>query len=162
MGVVDTGFILVAGYIEGAVIFSNFNSTDESNISLEVNPYSEPLFSNSVAVYGIADSASTIGVNDLSKATYLGSFANLSSLKFNQEAYFNVTSFVQSAQGTDFEFILVDNDGVDNFSSVEQNYGTPSGLEVITAPEPSTWELLFGGLGLLVFSRRFRMTPRLK
>jgi hypothetical protein len=147
--VVDNGYVLADGYIEGALDFAKASLPTTGNLFLEVNPYGEPNTATSVSVYGLSNAASTIQPSDWGTGVYVGSFANVSSLGYGQEDLLNITSFVQSSSGPYVEFLLEGNGGDALFSSLENNYGTPSGI--IATPELSIWAMLLGGLGLLAF-----------
>jgi hypothetical protein len=149
--VVNNGYVVADGYIEGALDFSKASLPTTENLFLEVNPYGEPNTATSVSVYGLSNAASTIQPSDWGTGVYVGSFANVSSLGFGQEDLLNITNFVQSSSGPYVEFLLTGNGGDALFSSLDSNYGTPSGI--IATPEPSTSALLLGGLGLLAFWR---------
>jgi hypothetical protein len=140
---------------EGALVFSEFNSSAYSNVSLEINPYGEPMWDSNLNVYGFSSTTGTFSPGEYGMGTYLGTYTNLSSIGFGQEAFLNITSFVQSNTAPYFGILLQDPNtadiGPDVLSSTRYNYGNPS--EIIASPEPSSWMLaLIASIVLMSFA----------
>lgn len=124
------GYVLVAGYIQGIVIFPTAPITGSVSAAfLTVNPYGLPLFDPDVDVYGIPENRSTISAEDGNAGTYLGTL-HLPNLGFGQDASFDVTAFMATNHTPYVGFNLRDGSGADVFSSMEYNYGHPSQLHV--------------------------------
>ncbi|MGD0651597.1 MAG: hypothetical protein ABSA97_10745 [Verrucomicrobiia bacterium] len=143
------GYVLVAGYIQGIVIFPTapiWGSIGQA--VLTVNPYGLPLFSTDIDVYGIRENSGFISANDANAGTYLGTMHLPSNLGYGQDASFDVTSFMLTANSAYVGFNLRDTGGPDVLSSMEYNYGHPSQLHVTVVPDQSsTWELFVLALG---------------
>jgi hypothetical protein len=151
-------YLLVAGYIVGEVDFSTaaFKGLVESAV-FSVNPYGLPLFGPQLDVYGFASSSSTISEADLASPTLIGTWILPSSLGFGQDAFFDVTKFLQSVQTPYVDIILKNSGGTDVFSSTQYNYGHPSQLTVVT-PEPAAGALVLLGLPFVYLLRRVPKT----
>jgi hypothetical protein len=151
-------YLLVAGYIVGEVDFSTaaFKGLVESAV-FSVNPYGLPLFGPQLDVYGFASSSSSISEADLASPTLIGTWILPSSLGFGQDAFFDVTKFLQSVQTPYVDIILKNSGGTDVFSSTQYNYGHPSQLTVVT-PEPAAGALVLLGLPFVYLLRRVSKT----
>jgi len=66
-------------------------------------------------------------------------------------------TFVGSVRGSYFGIVLKADSGVDIFSSLEYNYGNPSGL--IAIPEPAGYSVLFSS-AILISLCAFRRVGR--
>jgi hypothetical protein len=144
-GVVLTNIDLRTGDSEHCDLqFSSFNSSIYSSIDLGLSPYALPLFGNPVSVYGYDNASGQLAGSDYNAGTLLGELVLPSNLEFGQYAFFDVTSFVQSAKGSYFGFELR-SDGSDVFCSV--NEGSPE--LVATVPEPSFLALI--GLAVVIW-----------
>ena len=157
-GGVNTGDYLVTApppsEEQGDLQFASFNSALYSSVLLELNSYGvPPLFGNPVLVYGYDNASGTLSQSDFNAGTYLGAWTFPANLLPGQEEFFDVTTFVQSEQGSYFGFDLR-SDGVDNFSSTAINYGIPPELIAIEVPEPSVGVLTAIG-GLLIGARKW-------
>jgi PEP-CTERM motif len=158
----NRSYVLVTGTVaNGGVVGDVDFSTAafEGNLAsaiFSVNPYALPLFGTQLTVYGYASSSSTISIADLASPMFIGTWTLPSNLGYGQDAYFDVTAFLQSVQ-TPYVDIILMGSGTDVFSSTEYNYGQPPQLTV-TTPEPSTAILLFLGISVLCFSLRMRKT----
>jgi hypothetical protein len=145
-----------AGF-EGDLQFSSFDTSLYTSIFLELNLASWSLQSTSLYVYGYDNASGTLSGADYNAGTDLGQWNVPLDLNFNQEILFDVTTFVQSAQGPFFGFELqVHDDGADYFTSRAYNNGIPPAL-IAVVPEPgiSTLVALAIGLGLLSRMDRF-------
>jgi len=149
-------YVLVSGYIVGEVDFStsSFKGQVESAL-FSVNPYALPLFGPQLDVYGFASSSSTISQADLVSPTFIGTWTLPSNLGYGQDAFFDVTNFLQSVQTPYVDIILENSGGTDVFSSTQYNYGHPSQLTVLT-PEPAAGALLLLGFPFAYLLRRVR------
>lgn len=127
------GYLLVSGYIQGAVKFPTSSiSGTVTQAKLTVNPYGLPLWGLSVDVYGFTSSSGLIDAASANAGTYLGTWMLPANLGYGQDAYFDVTGFVAAnASASYLGFNLRTPDGgTDVFSSIEYNYGHPSQLLV--------------------------------
>ena len=138
-GSVDTGVYLDAGSsIHGALEFAAFNTSPNTSILLEVNPYALPLFATNVNVYGFDGGTGTLASSNYNSGTLIGVWTLPPGLNYGQAATFDVTAFVNSTKGPYFGFILTDSwiRGAIFFSSTTENYGTPPELYVVS-PVPA-------------------------
>jgi len=134
--------------IEGDLQFASFDASPYTSIYLELNLASWPLQSTPLYVYGYDNASGTLSGADYNAGTYLGQWNVPLDLNFNQEILFDVTSFVQSAQGSFFGFELqVHDSGADLFTSSAYNYGIPPAL-IAVIPEPGSSALVALGIGL--------------
>ncbi|MGA2322620.1 MAG: PEP-CTERM sorting domain-containing protein [Sedimentisphaerales bacterium] len=148
-GNMDTDSELISwGSAKGVMEFpvSSINGQITS-ATLSINPYALPLHDYLLHVYGYQSNDGRLTASDYYAGTYLGDWT-LPNLYFKQDAYFDVTTFMQTVR-TPYAGFIIQCDGMDFFSSLEYNYGHPSQLTVTTVPEPATL-LLFtlGGLAL--------------
>jgi len=147
-------YVLVSGYIVGEVDFSTSSFKGQVvNALFSVNPYALPLFGPQLDVYGFASSSSTISQTDLVSPTFIGTWTLPTNLGYGQNAFFDVTSFLQSVQTPYVDIILENSGGTDVFSSTQYNYGHPSQLTVLT-PEPAAGALLLLGFPFVYLLRR--------
>jgi hypothetical protein len=148
-------FLLVAGYIQGIVRFPTAQITGPvSQATFTLNPYALPLFDLTVDVYGIASGAGNATYGDAFAGVPLGTFVLPPNLGFGQDASFDVTAFVASANAPYIGFNLRTDSGTDDFSSLSENYGHGPQLHVTFVPEPSTIALAFPALAALPLRRR--------
>ena len=133
--------------IEGDLQFASFDASPYTSICLELNLGSWPLQSTPLYVYGYDNASGTLSGADYNAGTYLGQWDIPLDLNFNQEILFDVTSFVQSAQGPFFGFELqVHDSGADLFTSTAYNYGIPPAL-IAVIPERGSSALVALGIG---------------
>lgn len=152
----DGHYVLASGYIQGAVKFSSASiSGTVTQALLALNPYAMPLHGPSVDIYGYGTTIGPLDVSDANAGTFIGTLILPPDLNFGQDAFFDVTAFVEDTNAPFLSFNLRTT-GTDVFSSLEYNYGHPSQLIVTLAtPEPSTLLLLgIGTLGLGLRRRR--------
>lgn len=151
------GFLLVAGYVQGVVKFStaSFSGHVDSAL-LSLNPYALPLFGPSVDVYGIASNTGDISMADADTGTFLGTLILPPNLTFGQDAFFDVSSFLQTVSAPFVSFNLrTPNGGTDVFSSLEASTGHPSQLTVsFSVAEPSTVLLVSLAMAGLIAATR--------
>lgn len=153
-GVNTTNYLLASGSIRGVVEFSlNQISAPIAQAFLSVNPYGLPLFGNPVDVYAYESYDGLLTSSDYDAGTFLGSWLLPSDLNYGQDAFFEVTQFLQTLSSPFVGFNLrTAPGGTDVFSSLEYNYGHPSQLTITTIatpiPEPSS-VLGFLALGTL-------------
>jgi hypothetical protein len=153
----DDAYVLVSGYIQGAIKFSASPITNPiSQAFLTLNPYGLPLFGPSVDIYGYGTTEGQLVESDADAGAYLGTLLLPPDLGFGQDVFFDVTSFLTAVSAPYIAFNLR-SDGTDVFSSLEYNYGHPSQLIVTfasTVTEPTGWALLLtAGLLLMVLRR---------
>lgn len=143
-------YVLASGYIVGDVDFSTgLFKGDVANAEFSVNPYGLPLWGSSVNVYGFASTSSTISMADLASPTFLGTWVLPSNIGYGQDAFFNVTQFLQGVNTPYVDIILISPNGTDVFSSLQSNYGHPSQLTV-TTPESSVLAFLVVAFALFI------------
>jgi hypothetical protein len=145
----DGAYVLVSGYIQGDVKFSSSSITGPvAAVFLTLNPYGLPLFGKEVAVYGYGTAIGQLDVTDADAGAFLGTLVLPDNLGFGQDAFFDVTSFVNSTTAPYLAFNLR-TIGTDVFSSLEYNYGHPSQLVVTTVvSEPAGLSLVLTGLAV--------------
>jgi hypothetical protein len=156
--VADGDYVLVDGYIQGAIKFSSAPITGPvGSALLSLNPYGLPLWGPSIDVYGYGTTEGQLVDADANAGTYLGTWNLPADLGFGQDAYFDVTSFLMTVSAPFIAFNLRST-GTDVFSSLEFNYGHPSQLIVELAafavPEPSGWASFLIAAALLIWLRR--------
>ena len=156
----NTGYLLVgANGWDGVVKFAlpTFQGSID-HVFLSINPYGLPLWGNPIDVYGYETQSGMLDATDFHAGTFLGSW-QLPPLGYGQDAFFEVTAFLQSVSSSFVGFTLRSGD-VDVLSSLHYNYGHPSELIVTTLiPEPSS--VILGAaalpiLALALFRRRLR------
>lgn len=147
----DSDYVLVAGYIQGALKFSSAAILGTvSQALLSFNPYGLPLWDLSVEVYGYGTTVGQLEDADANAGSFLGTLMLPPDLGYGQDVFFDVTAFVRNLNAPFIAFNLRSDD-TDIFSSLEFNYGHPSQLWVTTTAdvsEPSQLALL--GLALTV------------
>jgi len=143
--------VLAAFYIQGIVKFSSEAITGPvAQAFLTLNPYSLPLFGQNLEVYGYGTTLGQLDETDGNAGALLGTLVLPLDLGFGQDAFFDVTAFVNTVNAPFLAFNLRSPDGVDDFSSLELNYGHPSQLLITFAvPEPPLAILL--GAALLAY-----------
>jgi len=144
----EGAFVLVSGYIQGDVKFaSNSISGAVTQALLSLNPYGLPLFGNEVSIYGYGTAIGALDDSDADAGVLLGILMLPPILGFGEDVFFDVTSFVASANAPFLAFNLRTTDS-DVFSSLEFNYGHASQLLVTTTAlaEPAPGALLLAGL----------------
>lgn len=146
--VVDgTDYVGTGGYVQGDVKFSMATlQRPQSQVLLTLNPYAQPLWGRQVDVYGYGTSEAALDVSDADAGTFLGTLVLPDNLGYGQDAFFDVTAFVNGVHAPYVAFNLR-SDGTDLFSSLEYNDGHPSELLAIAAPvpEPASAALMLAG-----------------
>ena len=153
--VVTIQYLLASITIQGVVEFPMSSiASPITRAYLSVNPYGLPLWDLSVSMYGYESSDGALTSSDYNAGTFLGTLMLPDRLNYGQDAFFDVTSFLQTVGGPYVGFNLRTDAGTDVFSSLESNYGHPAQLTVTMVPEPSTVLLLLSGiLGLVGITR---------
>ncbi len=150
-GSVDTGVYLDAGStIHGALEFAAFNTSPNTSILLELNPYGLPLFATNVNVYGFDGGTGTLASSNYNSGTLIGVWTLPPGLTYGQAATFDVTAFVNSTKGPYFGFILTAGSGGDVFSSTSKNYGTPPELYAVSPVPPPLLTSTLAGNRIIV------------
>jgi hypothetical protein len=143
----DGAYVLVSGYIQGAVKFPTAAIPEAiTQAILTLNPYGLPLFGEVIDVYGYGTALGQLDETDANAGTFLGALVVPDDIGYGDDIAFDVTAFVL---GTEAPFIAfnVRSAGLDVFSSLEFNYGHPSQLLVTAeAPEPASMVLMISGL----------------
>ena len=144
--------VLVSSYIYGDIHFATSAFAGQvGDAKLSVNPIALPLFAQQIDVYGLTTTSSMLQYSDSNATDFLGTWTLPQGLYFGQDAYFDVTSFLQSANTPYVAFILRSSN-TDVFSSLHDNLGHASQLTIQTVPEPASILLL--SAGALPFLRR--------
>ena len=154
---VPANFVLVAYYIQGAVIFPTAAITESIGQALfSVNPNGLPLWAPSIDVYGFISSSREVSYENANSGQFLGAFVLPGNLGFGQDAYFDVTGFLRNVSSPYVGFNLrAPLSGPDDFSSLSNNLGHPSQLSVTFVPEPSSLTLFAVGIiGLILWRKR--------
>jgi hypothetical protein len=152
----DGEYVQASGYIQGAIKFSSASINGPvAQAFLTLNPYGLPLWGKDVDVYGYGTTIGKLDVSDADAGTFLGTLVLPDDLGYGQDAFFDVTSFVNSTSAPYIAFNLRATD-TDVFSSIEYNYDHPSQLLLTTAvSEPSASVLILTGLvGFAFVSKR--------
>ncbi|MGD0279406.1 MAG: hypothetical protein ABSC11_08875 [Smithella sp.] len=123
-----------------------------------VNLYSLQLWAPQIQVCGFTSNSGLITGSAANAAIYLGTWNLPLGLGYGQDAFFDVTSYLQSINGAYVGFVLRDtqDSGFDIFSSIEYYYGYPSQLTVSTVPVPGTIVLMLSGLAGLIGIHRIK------
>lgn len=143
----DGDYLLASGYIQGDVKFASARlPAASSQVLLALNPYGEPLWGQDVAVYGFTSTIGALDASDANAGTYLGTLVLPANLGYGQDAFFDVTAFVDGVHAPYVGFNLRTT-GTDVFSSLEYNLGHPAELIATAAavPEPANAALLLAG-----------------
>jgi len=146
--VADGAYVLASGYIQGDIKFSMATlHARQAQVLLTLNPYAEPLWGKQVDIYGYGTSVAALDVSDANAGTFLGTLVLPDDLGFGQDAFFDVTAFVNHVTAPYVAFNLRSTD-TDVFSSLEYNYGHPSQLIATAAavPEPATVSMMLAGV----------------
>jgi len=144
--IVDGSYLLVSGYIQGAVKFSSATINGRaSNALLSFNPYGLPLWGKVLNIYGYGSSIGTLVNSDANAGDFLGSLSLPDNLDYGQDVFFDVTQFINNINSPFIAFNLR-SVSTDVFSSLEYNYGHPSQLIISTVSEPIASILLVLGL----------------
>jgi hypothetical protein len=169
----DDGYITSSGYVNtntylmpddfyggkrGIVEFSmqSISSYSGSNIEflLSVNPYATPLGDKTIELYGYESADGILTATDYNSGVFLGIWTLPDNLTYREDAFFDVTGFLNSVTSSYVGFNLR-TEYADVFSSLEYNYGHPSQITVNLVPEPISSTLFIIGSATLGF-RRFR------
>ena len=144
----DSSSVLVAGYIQGVVKFSSAEITAPvAQAFLTLNPYTLPLFGRNLEVYGYGTTLGQLDETDGNAGALLGTLVLPLNLGFGEDAFFDVTAFVNAVNAPYLGFNLRSAGGTDDFSSLELNYGHPSQLLItFLVPEPPVGALFVAAL----------------
>lgn len=157
----DGGYVVVAEADQGFLKFSSAGVTEPvTSAVLSLNPYALPLFDLTLDIYGYGTSIAAMDISDRGAGAFLGTMNLPSTLGYGEEAFFDVTAFIQATTAPFYAFSLR-SDNTNVFSSLEYNLGRPAQLTVTTTqvPEPGTLALLgIGMVGVAFVSRRRRQS----
>jgi hypothetical protein len=130
----DGDYVVVDGYIQGAVKFSTaaFAGTKVKKAVLSLNAYGLPLWDLTVDVYGYGTKHGQLVESDANAGRLLGTLTIPAGAGYGEPVYFDVTVFVRKVAAPFVAFNLRTDSGTDVFSSTEYNYGTPPQLLVRT------------------------------
>jgi hypothetical protein len=154
---IRTDYVVVSsGGQRGVIKFSTSQITNSiTQAFFSVNPYGLPLRVNSIDVYGYQSNNAQITSSEYNDGVFLGNLVVPANLSYGQDAFLDVTQFVQGVSSPFVRFNLRTPAGAssgDIFSSLEYNFGHPSQLTVTLTPEPCT--IVLFGLGGLLLGRR--------
>ena len=116
-----------------------------SRVLLSVNPYGTPVDSKALQVYGFSSNNSQLNATDYDAGALLENWYLPTTLSWGQDAYLDVTQFVQNASGPYVCFNLRSS-GIFQLCSLSYKYDHPSQLTVTTVPEPSSILALLCGI----------------
>jgi hypothetical protein len=131
----DDAYVLVAGYIQGAIKFSTSplaNAPKIKSAFLSVNAYGLPLWDLTVDVYGYGTAEGQLVEADANAGTFIGTLTIPAETGYGEPVLFDVTAFVKKVKAPYAAFNLRTDNGTDVFSSLEYNYGQPAQLLVKT------------------------------
>jgi len=135
-GVHIGGYLLADGSYKADMHFQAFDVVPGSSVALSLGIYALPMHGKNVQIFAFNTPDAVISGADYNAGIQLGtlvlpdSYAN-----FGQTITFDVTSFVNTANGPYWGFVLV-SDG-DTFNSLQYYVGQPEALIVTTVPEPT-------------------------
>lgn len=150
-GVSTSGYLMACEPIRAIVEFpTNQISWPITAAYLSVNPYGLPLWDKTVEVYGYESNDGQLTSPDYDAGKFLGIIYLPEDLGYREDAFFEVTYFMQGVSAPFVGFNLrTDYGEADVFSSLEHNSGHGAQLLVSPIPEPTTVTLLLAGLPLL-------------
>ena len=154
--VVTTTYVVPTASSRGIIEFPLSSITGQiGEAILSISPYGLPLYDTTVGLYGYESNDGILTVADYSAGQSLGIWTLSSSLDFGEDAFFDVTSFLQTVSSSYVGFNLRTS-ATDVFSSLEYHDSWhPSQLAVTVVPEPSSLILLtLGMLGTGLFKRK--------
>jgi hypothetical protein len=116
---------------------------------LDIGPYALPLNVSTIDVYGSYSPGEGISPASFGGVgmTSLGTYTDLSSLSFAQQASLNITSFVNSDPDSHFNILLIPDE--DNIVGSNYDILSTEATGLFVTPEPTTLSLLFFGLTLI-------------
>jgi hypothetical protein len=133
----EGAYVLVAGYIQGAIKFPTAKFAKAAKIKsafLSINAYALPLFDLTVDVYGYTTAEGQLVDADANAGTLLGTLNIPADTGYGEPVLFDVKKFIgkSKAKAPFVAFNLRTDGGTDVFSSLEYNYGQPAQLLVTT------------------------------
>ena len=140
------GYLIADGSYKGDMHFQAFDVAPGSSVALSLGIYALPMHGKNVQIFAFNTPDAVISGADYNAGIQLGtlvlpdSYAN-----FGQTITFDVTSFVTTATGPYWGFVLV-SDGLDNFNSLQYYVGQPEALIVTTVPEPSIGDIFLAAI----------------
>jgi len=152
-----SSYVTVTTSYQGVVLFPTSQITEQiAHACLSINPYAEPVWIKQLAVYAYQSDDSQIVSSDYNAGSFIGNWSLPEVYTFGQDAFFDVTQFMQgvSSPFVGFNLRSVSGSGGDQFCSLEYNYGHPSQLTITPVPEPATVVLM--SVGWMALLRRKR------
>lgn len=154
----DTGFSSVSYTLTGPSNLANNDSFATEPILREIEySYAGPL---TLTIDGLQnDQAYNIALDAAFNGGDGSAFTIGSDVQ--QDTGANISTFTEGINYVEFDNVVASNNEIVvtiAANNTGQNFANLNGFQIEVAPEPSTWAMLFGGLGVLAFFVRRRLT----